>query len=306
MIDDFTKKEIDKISYELLKGSKSQGVFPTPVDTILNYSDFVLDNKIDLLNVERGFFENLKEKSQKKYNNLRSGLSKVWAMLDRREKTIYLDVSLEKNIGKKNFVQLHEIGHGVLGWQNEMMLCLDDDETLSPETEEQFEEEANYFASSTLFQQDRFIAEAEKLKLGLSSVMKLKHQFGASVHSTFRNYVLKSKNRCALLVLTPIKGAFGNKAICDTRNMFYSKPFLNDIGKLEMPESFGFKWEFVKDYKFKRRYIEDGIITLNSKEGEEIKCNYHYFNNTYNVFVFIFPKGEKNKARTKVVLQNVT
>ena len=303
MIEDFTKKEIDKISYELLKGSKSLDVFPTPVDKILSYSDFVLDNKIDLLNIEPNFFESLKEKSMKSVKTLQSGLSKVKGMFDRREKTVYIDANLN-NVGKKNFVQLHEIGHGVLGWQNEMMLCLDNDETLSLDTEEQFEEEANYFASSTLFQQDRFIFEAEKLKLGLSSVIALKQKFGASVHSTFRNYVLQSKNRCALLVLTPIKENKGNEALCKRRNLFYSPSFSKDIGELKMPKTFGYKWEFIRDYKF-TRFKESGIISLTSKEGEILNCNYHFFNNTYNSFVFIFPKGEINKARTKVILQNV-
>ena len=56
MIDEFTKRDIEKISYELLKSSKSLDVFPTPVDSILNYSDFVVDNKIDLLNIKHSFF----------------------------------------------------------------------------------------------------------------------------------------------------------------------------------------------------------------------------------------------------------
>jgi len=302
MIEDFTKKEIDKISYELLKGSKALGEYPTPVEKILNYSDFVLDNNIDLLNIETSFLESLKEKSVK---TLQTGLSKIKGMFDRRERTVFIDASLNRNIGKRNFVQLHEIGHGVLGWQSDMMLCLDNDETLSLDYEEQFEEEANYFASSTLFQQDRFLYEAEKLKLGLSSVMSLKQQFGASVHSTFRNYVLKSKNRCALLVLTPIKGAKANSALCKKRNLFYSKPFVTEIGELKMPDKFGFKWEFIQDFKF-TRFKEKGNITLTSNEGEVIDCGYHFFNNTYNSFVFIFPKGEKNKARTKIILQNVS
>lgn len=300
MIEDFTKKEIEKISYELLKGSKSLGVFPTPVSEILNYSDFVLDNNIDLLNIEPSFLEKIKEKSAK---TLQSGLSKIKGMFDRKEKTVYIDAGL-KNIGKKNFVQLHEIGHGVLGWQSDMMLCLDNDETLSVDYDEQFEEEANYFASSTLFQQDRFLYEAEKLKLGLSSVMALKQKFGASVHSTFRNYVLKSKNRCALLVLTPIKDGKGNSALCKKRNLFYSKSFFSEIGELEMPNDFGYKWEFIKDFKF-TRFKESGEMTLTSADGEIIDCGYHFFNNTYNSFVFIFPKGEKNKAKTKIILQNV-
>ena len=65
-------------------------------------------------------------------------------------------------MGKKNFVQLHEIGHGVLSWQNEIMLALDNDETLCEEYGEQFEAEANYFASITLFQHERFFEECQK------------------------------------------------------------------------------------------------------------------------------------------------
>lgn len=303
MLGDYEKQEIDKISKEVLKSSKSIGIFPTPVDEIINYSEFAIDNKLDLQNIELSFLDSLVEKSKK---TLTSGLDKVMGVFDRSEKTIYIDLSLDSNVGKKNFVKLHEVGHGIIPWQTEYMLCLDNENTVSQEIDEQFEAEANYFASKTLFQGDVFKEEAKKLKLELNSAIKLAKSFGASVHSTLRNYVLSSPNRCALLVLTPIKNSSGNKAICETRNLFYSDPFTKEFGELSLPKQFGFKWSFIQDFKFKRKFNQHGKIELNTENGENVDCSYHFFNNSYNSFILIFPKGESNKARTKVIVRDIT
>ncbi|WP_035643532.1 ImmA/IrrE family metallo-endopeptidase [Flavobacterium sp. ASV13] len=304
MIDDFTRKEIEKISRNILKESKSFDVFPTPVDKILSYSNFAVDNKIDLQNIDDSFFDSFKEKLvDPSKKALLHALSKIKGFFYREEKIIYIDANLDQNLGKKNFVKLHEIGHGVLSWQDEIILALDNDETLSEEYDEQFEAEANYFASITLFQHDRFLEECEKLNLGLGAVMSLRKKFGASVHSAFRNYVLQSKNRCALLVLNHPVNANGFTNVLTTRDLFYSKFFLQEFGELMLPNEFGFKWAFVQDFKFQKKFHEKGAISLDTKDGEKLEASYHFFNNTYNSFVFIFPKGEKNRAKTKVVFQ---
>lgn len=303
MIDDFTRKEIEKISRNILKESKSFDVFPTPVDNILAYSNFALDNNIDLENIDHSFFDSFKEKLvDPSKKALLHALSKIKGFFYREEKIIYIDTNLDKNLGKKNFVKLHEIGHGVLSWQDEIMLALDNSETLNEDYDEQFETEANYFASITLFQHDRFTEESEKLNLGLGAVMALRKKFGSSVHSAFRNYVLQSNYRCALLVLNHPVNDRGFINFLTTRNLFYSKSFLKELGELDFPSEFDFNWKFVQDFKFKRNFHEKGSISLMTKEGEELKSGYHYFNSTYNSFVFIFPKGEKNKAKTRIVL----
>lgn len=304
MIDDFTKKEIEKISYNILKESKSFDIFPTPVDKILSYSNFAINNNIDLENVDISFFDALKEKLiNPSKKALLHALSKIKGIFYRDDKVIYVDSNLDKNIGKKNFVKLHEIGHGVLSWQNDITLALDNDETLSESYQEQFEAEANYFASITLFQHERFIEECEKLDLGLGAVMVLSKKFGSSVHSAFRNYVLLSKNKCALLVLNHLINPNGFTNILTTRDVFYSQPFLHEFGKLLIPDEFGFKWAFVQDFKFKKSFHEKGEITLNIENGRKLNAAYHFFNNTYNTFVFIFPKGEKSSTRTKVIIR---
>lgn len=303
MLDDHSKADIEKISHDILKQSKALDVFPTPINIIREYTELRLDNHFDLSKVDRTFFERVLDGSKEGLKILQSGLSKVKGFFDRSEKTIYIDAN--QNGGRKNFVELHEIGHSVLPWQNEVMLASDNDETLLESFEDQFEAEANYFASITLFQHDRFVNELSKLPLDINSAMSLAKTFGSSVHSALRNYVLKSRNKCALLVLTPISGALGNSSICDTRDLFYSVPFQKEFGELELPNEFGFKWNFIQDYKFKKKINKNGEMELITKEGEVINTNYHFFNNTYNLFVFIFPKGEKNKSRTKIILENI-
>ena len=300
MLTDSSRRDIEKISKDILKQSKALDIFPTPVEQIVRHTELTSDTSIDLAKVDRGFFEKLKEESVEKFKILQSGISKVKGFFDRREKTIYIDVN--QSGGRQNFVKLHEVAHGVLPWQNEVLLASDNDETLLHTFEDEFEAEANYFASVTLFQHDRFISEMNKLPLGLSSSMALSKKFGSSVHSALRNYVIQSNKRCALIVLNPIQGSKGNGPICESRDIFYSQPFLENIGQLALPKEYGFKWAFIQDYKFKKKVNDKGTIMLRSNHGEEVDANYHFFNNTYNAFVFIFPKGESNKVRTQVLI----
>ena len=86
---------------------------------------------------------------------------------------------------KQGFVKLHEVEHDVLPWQKNVHYILDDDDdSLHTDTHEEFEAEANYFASATLFQNDRFVTELNQLSLGIESPMQMAKIFGASIHAT--------------------------------------------------------------------------------------------------------------------------
>lgn len=288
-----TKKDIENISYDILKTSKSLDVFPTPVDRIVQHSNLVIAEGIDLKTLEK------KYKSFFFSEALRTGLSKIRGFLDRSEKIIYLD--LEQGINRQSFVKLHETGHDVLPWQKATLEFLDDDQTLDQDTQEQFEAEANYFASITLFQNDRFIEEAKKYELGLPAVGQISKHFGASIHATFRRYVEHSNSRCALIVLENLsaRGQFVDSCLKDS---FYSKAFLKEFGSIDWPQKFGFKWAFMKDHCFGKKWKIDGVITLDTKNGN-VSFNYHFFYNTYNAFVMFFPIGEAKKTKTKIILR---
>ncbi len=287
-----SKDEIERISFDILKASKSFDIFPTPVNNIVEYSNLIVTGGIDLKALEK------KHKSFVFTDALSSGLSKIRGFFDRKEKIIYIDT--EQNVSRQGFVKLHEAGHHLLSWQSEILSFVDDDSTLSAEVLDEFEREANYFASLTLFQHDRFTREVKKYELGLPAVLQLGKVFGASTHATFRRYVETSKSRCALLILEDFAPP-GIIATAKMRNAFYSDSFLKQFGKIDWPENFGFEWEFIQDYKYRRKHKTDGTIKLPTSDNEQ-EFVYHFFNNSYNVFVLIFPKGENKPTRTKILL----
>ncbi len=295
MVELSTQHDIEKISMDLLRQSKALDVFPTPIDRIIRTADLVVNGTIDLSAIDESFLE-------KASTAFRSGWGKVRGFLDRSEKVIYLD--LQQFPTRLNFIKLHEVGHEVLPWQREIMQYVDDDETLSFAVREEFEAEANFFSSLTLFQQDRFTSEMGKLELSLKAGMALGKKFGGSVHASLRRMVEHSNKRCALLVLKMDEDLASPFAFpkCNKRDIFQSVKFTNEFGELATPEHFGHEWPFVQDYFSDRRFREDGEISLPTQNGL-VTFTYHFFNNTYNGFVFLLPQGEHQSSRTKILLR---
>lgn len=288
MMDLSTKKDIDNLSYEILRGSKSLDVFPTPIDAIVTHAELVVSTT-DLSKIPPNYVA-------KSIDAFKRVMGKLQGMLDRREKVVYLDLSSHPS--KQKFVKLHEVGHKVLPWQQGSYDGFEDDEyTLNADTREEFEAEANYFASCTFFQQDRFFTEMDKLGLGMDAALLLAKLFGASNHATLRRYVEYSKKRCALIVLEE-RTACG----ASLRDIFQSQSFTNEFGKLSLPSKMDIVYPFVLDYCCNRRHKVDGSMSLPTNNGS-VRFSYHFFNNTYNAFVLLFPMGEKKSTKTRIVFQ---
>jgi Zn-dependent peptidase ImmA (M78 family) len=285
-------KDIDKVSFNLLKGSKSFDVFPTPVDKIVQYGEVVINNNINITSIHESYLK-------KATDALIKAVAKVRGLFDRTTRTIYLDQSLLPV--RKNFVKLHEVGHGVLPWQRKIHdVVEDDDDSLSAYTIEEFEAEANYFASVTIFQHDRFTNELSKLNLGVESAMHLSKLFGASIHATLRRFVECSDKRCALIVLNGRSSA-GLDPKCSKRDFFSSTKFLKTFGALALPDEFDLSWNFVPHFYFRKKGIIKGSLTISTENGL-VDFNYHFFNNTYNAFVLLYPNGEKQSSKTKIII----
>lgn len=287
------KEKIDDIIFEILKKSKSLDVFPTPVDKIIQYCELSLSNNNDFHDIPHNYVA-------KNVDAFKRMMKKVLGAFDREKKEIYINPSLPEV--KKNFIKLHETGHDVLPWQKDVRY-FDNEFTLSADVQEMFEAEANYFASTALFQQNRFQDEIKKLPLEIGSPMALAKKFGASNHAAIRRYVETNHKRCALLVLEKEKE---NKdplqMCCSLRNYFQSSSFTKNFGNIKWTETLSIEdWVFVQDFFSSRRLHKDGELTLNTSDGM-CDFHYHYFNTTFNAFVLLFPVGEKIKSNTSIII----
>jgi hypothetical protein len=138
----------------------------------------------------------------------------------------------------------------------------------------------------------------DKLELSLKAGMALSKLFGGSTHAALRRLVEQTKKRCALIVLEKLTGVPGNKPQCGKRDQFQSKKFTADFGELDIPDEFGYTWNFARDYIFKKKFHEDGVITLNTAGGKN-KFNYHFFDNNYNGLYLFFLKERCKKQGLK-------
>ena len=92
-----SEKNIESIVFEVLKGSKSLGIFPTPIEKIVDFAELYVDERTNLAQIPKNYIAKSSE-------NLKKALRKVRGVLDRREKVIYLDLSQLET--RKKFVQL--------------------------------------------------------------------------------------------------------------------------------------------------------------------------------------------------------
>jgi hypothetical protein len=125
-------------------------------------------------------------------------LKKVMGALDYREKLVYLDQNLPNE--RRRFTHGHELGHEVLPWHKHAYFA-DDGNTLSSDTRDQLEMEANAFSAELLFGLGRFTTMADDYKPGLGAPLALNSEFQTSAAATIRRYVETTRHTVALVTL---------------------------------------------------------------------------------------------------------
>ena len=275
------KRLIRKHAQLALKSANAFGVFPTPVDEIMEAAKvFVAEEDLS----DEGF---LKKMAKAAGGTLKRALDKVIGVLHVAARLVYLDKAI--HVAKLPFLKLHETAHAVLPWQKDIYAVTEDcKKTLAPEIADEFEREANVFATEVVFQLDAFTDEAADHNVGILVPVKLKQRYGSSIYSAVRRYVATHHKACLVLVLEPPQLHEDLGFICELRRVVASSSFEEQFGDLNWPEYFSPDDEIgaavpVNGKKMSMYHR----VTLVDRNGNKNQCVAEAFTQTYQVFVLI-------------------
>ena len=198
---------------------------------------------------------------------------------------IYLDQTVHKK--KKPFLSIHEVGHDYLPWQRDTFAILEESESsLDPDVREQFEREANCFASEVIFQLDLFTQEAADCDFGIKVPINLARRYGASVYSSIRRYVMTHHHPCAVVVFNRVD-LHGSKVLT-LRRCVQSEKFTSRFGKLAVKEQQGPADFFARHVPYNKFRMPTNC-TIKNRNGEQEQCLIEAFDSTFQVFYLLYP-----------------
>jgi hypothetical protein len=218
---------------------------------------------------------------------LRRAISKVRGVLDVVGRLIYLDRTLY--IAKQTFLKLHETAHAVLPHQCKLYACVEDcEKTIDPDVSEQFDREANVFATEVLFQLDGFTNEACEESFGVLIPVKLSRKYGASIYASIREYVRKNTRACCVLVLNKpeLRDKYG--FVAELRRVVSSPSFDREFGRPKWPVAFTPDDEIGMMIPMDgRKMSRPRTRTILDANGDRHECVLEAFTQTHQVFVLI-------------------
>ena len=271
----------------LLKDASAYGVFPTPILRLVKVADVELDqeNSLDSNMVQRLY--------RRATDTIKKALDKVLGIFDVRSNVIYYDHSIHKAM--KPFLLLHETGHSYLDWQKATYAFLEDgNQNLEPEVSEEFECEANVFASEVLFQRHTFTELAEDMPLALETPRCLASKFGASIYSAVRRFASTTARCCVILVLEPpvVRNGVANFSL---RRALPSKSFLTRYGQVDWQPEFSrlnFPPRALPHIGAQIQKIVKPIKVQIPIGGQTETFTAEAFNSTRNVFLLLYPRDQ--------------
>lgn len=284
--------DVTRYAQAMLKRAGVGDRLPTPIDDVVACARLIVSEDLTLEVKNAGFLA-------RSLGLVRSALAKVVGLVDLRENVMYVDPTKPRT--KQGFVKLHECGHKVLPWQRDAYLYLDDETTLDPDVHALFERQANQFAAEVMFQGDRFDRDLADLPLSMKSAQALAKRYGSSAHAGIRRYVERHPRACAVLVLERVPNPAPNGAVFRIKRVCQSVRFARRFSTLEWPEFLPLDAPYSDELLRGRRFFSSAD-TLSDRKGQEVECTIDVFRTPYNVFVLVFPAGERKRTRGRIVI----
>lgn len=272
--------------------------FPTPVPDILEAAQLKVA-PVNAFDPGR-IMEYVLSRAGRVTTTLKSAISKVLGIYDADEELIHIDGTVSES--KQNFVKLHEAGHHRLPWHKWLFRIFQDcAKTLSPETAELFEREANNFARFVLFQGGGYERIAADYPLDIKSPMKLAKKFGSSVYASCREFARTNHRPCLVYVLEPIEYCAQSGARAAVRRIEASPSFEILFGKpadtvITLDHPIGHV------LPLRRRMTRPTSVLIKDRNGDPHECLVEAFDTTYNVLIIIYPV--KFLTATTIIMPN--
>lgn len=271
------EKELSELAEIIINKADAVGVLPTPIDDLVLAASVTEISKLDRLN--ESFLSGLKKNVRDTFKEV---MQKVRGIADLRERVIYIPGS--ENPSRAVFAKAHELGHQVIPWHNVDPAYLDDDITLSPDIELEFEQEASFFASEILFQGKTFGKQVKDFAVSFDAVFKLADIYGVSRQATLWRYVEEQDEAIALAQYYPINVYDEHgKQVLNLWKTIPSPKFVQKYGKIEIPSRIrtGHPWTAARDLK-----ICDGKEIFRSGENS-YTFEWQAWWNNYAMFVLL-------------------
>lgn len=274
----------------LLQESDALGVFPTPIDAILDGAKVVVTSE-DVLS--QSFLNRLRKGAG---NALKRALSKVLGVLDTVARIIYVDRGVA--VVQQTFLKLHETAHAWLPEQSQAYRLVEDSsKELSSQVSELFDRQANAFASEVLFQLDSFTEEAAGYEFGVKVPIELSKKYGASLYSSIRRYVSHSPHERAVFVLNKPKYQQGAGRVCTLRRFVASEGFKKRFRELKLADVFSENDPIGRSIpRVGNKMSRPRTLVLKDANGKRHDCVAEGFTQTHQVFILVCPVAALTRA----------
>ncbi|MGO7401083.1 ImmA/IrrE family metallo-endopeptidase [Rhizobium ruizarguesonis] len=285
---------IHRAATDLLNKASAWDRLPTPVPDLLGAAKLRVApmSAFD----PRSLLRHALQFGERAASLVKSAIEKVRGIFDVHEDLIHIDTTVTES--KQNFLKLREAGHKHIPHQSKLFRWIQDcDKSLSPDVSDQFEREANIFATVVLFQDSRFAQMAADSNFSIKVPLTLSKKFGASIYASLREYVRRNERACAVIVLNPAEVCPVLGMRSDLRRLELSPLFQKRFGKLQVPEHIDRMSPLAEFIPLGgRKMSRPGTLTLEDKNGDLVEFVAEGFATPYNSFILIHAVSDLRKS----------